>query len=639
MKDKIKELIETIPKVYVKFIKNRPELLEWVMANTLLPTDRTLPEHVRSALNGETDICKNGSKMKWVGANTGWGSCGRPTSCQCAREAVSASVSAAKANRSQSDIDAENQKREATNLTKYGVTNTGQTTKAKKAHSEFYGDSSNIASAVATLEATMMSKYGVKNAQQVEEIKKKTVNTMVERYGVENATQSPEIQERIKQTNMEKYGVERPSQNLAIQEKSKQTNIERYGVEHAMKLPEYKERAKETTIQRYGGVGMGSNATRSKITGTMNERHGGFGGASQSILQKASETSVVKYGVEWSTQRDMPKDSLIILKDKVQLEELLKSNAIYRVAEILGVSDGTVSSYADALGIDIPKVPTQAENDIDSFLRANNIAFDRNTRSVISPKELDFYIPEFNLAIEFNGLYWHSDKFKGKYYHSEKTKSCNSKNIQLLHIFEDEWATSSNVIKKKILHLCGKTTKSVVGARKLKISLSTKEEVSAFIDQNHVQGMPPGATHYLKVTHQDHLVSVILLKKTPIKGVIDMTRFCTDQQGTYPGLMSKVVSFIKNTFEYTELITFADLRYSNGDVYKKSGFTEVTRLAPDYFYIVRDKREHKFNLRKNKMSKKFGVDVGNKSESELAQEVGLRKIYDCGKIKYKMNLK
>ena len=196
MKDKIKSLIDTIPKVYIKFIKNRPEMLDWVMANTLLPVDRTLPEHVRSALNGETDICKNGSKMKWAGANVGWSSCGRPSQCQCAREAVSASVKSSKANRTPADIDAENQKREVTNLKKYGVKNTGLTAKAKANHQAFYSDASNVAGAVAKLEQTMMSKYGVSNPQQDAEIKSRTLSTNLERYGAMNPMQNSQVAQK-----------------------------------------------------------------------------------------------------------------------------------------------------------------------------------------------------------------------------------------------------------------------------------------------------------------------------------------------------------------------------------------------------------------------------------------------------------
>jgi hypothetical protein len=525
MKDKIKELIETIPKVYIKFIKNRPELLAWVMSNTKLPLDRSLPEHTRSALYEESDICRNGSKMKWVGANTGWGSCGRPTQCQCARESVSSAVKAAKAQRSQADIDAENLKREQTNLAKYGVTNTGQTAKARTNHEAFYSDSVRVTESVEKLEQTMLTKYGVKNAQQVDEFKKKTMSTNLERYGVENP------------------------------------------------------------------------------------KH-----------------------------RGIPKESLDVLADPILLKNLLTGNPTKRASELLSVSSSSINKYVRDHGILVEKYLTLGEIEISEFLTSHSIRHERNTRSIIPPKELDFYLPDYNLAIEFDGLYWHSDQFKDRLYHSIKTKDCGVKGIQLLHIFEDEWADSSEFIKRKILHLCDKTPKKVIGARKLTIIESSKDDLSIFINSNHIQGMPPGASHYLSVFHGDVIVAAVTLKKVDDE-IIDMTRFCTDQQGTYPGLMSKIVSYIKKNYDYNSLITFADLRYSNGGVYIKSGFTEVGRLAADYFYVIRDKREHKFNLRKKSIEKRFGISPEGKTESQMAEEAGLRKIYDCGKIKYRIDLK
>lgn len=76
----------------------------------------------------------------------------------------------------------------------------------------------------------------------------------------------------------------------------------------------------------------------------------------------------------------------------------------------------------------------------------------KNDKKVLNGKELDIYIPSKNLAIEYNGLYWHSDKatlekndipnketrMYAKYRHIEKTKLCKEKNIRLIHIFEDD---------------------------------------------------------------------------------------------------------------------------------------------------------------------------------------------------------
>lgn len=70
----------------------------------------------------------------------------------------------------------------------------------------------------------------------------------------------------------------------------------------------------------------------------------------------------------------------------------------------------------------------------------------RNVRDVIAPKELDIYLPEKRVAIEFNGNFWHSIEFQERYLPEvkntllEKTLLCEDRGIHLIHVFEDEWA-------------------------------------------------------------------------------------------------------------------------------------------------------------------------------------------------------
>jgi very-short-patch-repair endonuclease len=80
---------------------------------------------------------------------------------------------------------------------------------------------------------------------------------------------------------------------------------------------------------------------------------------------------------------------------------------------------------------------TSIEQTIEQILIDNNIVFDKHERSIIPPKELDFYIPEFNLAIECNGMFWHSGE-KRKYIAIEKLEKCKQKNIKLLTFWEDD---------------------------------------------------------------------------------------------------------------------------------------------------------------------------------------------------------
>ena len=91
-----------------------------------------------------------------------------------------------------------------------------------------------------------------------------------------------------------------------------------------------------------------------------------------------------------------------------------------------------------------------------------------DTRKVISPLELDIYIPSLKLAIEYCGLYWHSEEYKENSYHYDKMKFCNEKGIRLITIFEDEWLKRQDQVKNLLKSVINKNEFKIMG-RKTKI--------------------------------------------------------------------------------------------------------------------------------------------------------------------------
>ena len=62
-----------------------------------------------------------------------------------------------------------------------------------------------------------------------------------------------------------------------------------------------------------------------------------------------------------------------------------------------------------------------------------------HNRTILAGLEIDIYLPDYKLGIEFNGDYYHSSAFKDKYYHQHKSLLAISKGINLVHIWEHEW--------------------------------------------------------------------------------------------------------------------------------------------------------------------------------------------------------
>lgn len=91
------------------------------------------------------------------------------------------------------------------------------------------------------------------------------------------------------------------------------------------------------------------------------------------------------------------------------------------------------------------------------FISSLGIEISTSERKIVPGYELDIFIPNLNIAIEYNGVYWHSDKKIDKEYHITKTTECEKHGISLIHIFEDEWRferiTTENYLRN-VLYSC-----------------------------------------------------------------------------------------------------------------------------------------------------------------------------------------
>ena len=145
-----------------------------------------------------------------------------------------------------------------------------------------------------------------------------------------------------------------------------------------------------------------------------------------------------------------------------------------------------------------------------------------NDRSIIAPKELDIYIPSRNVAIEFNGLYWHSEE-RGcdKGYHYGKWRECTKKGIQLIAIWEDDWRDKRESVEHAIESLLkprGDT--SAVTPPTYDVHHMSEQQVQAFFDTYHIDGHLPGES-YLGVFLGECLVAASAWRKEGACAVLE----------------------------------------------------------------------------------------------------------------------
>ncbi len=281
----------------------------------------------------------------------------------------------------------------------------------------------------------------------------------------------------------------------------------------------------------------------------------------------------------------------------------------------------------------------KSENELKDFIKSLNIEFIENTRNIISPLELDIYIPSHNLAIEYDGLYWHSELYKPSNYHLNKTLECEKQGIQLIHIFEDEWLFKQDIVKSRLMNILGLTSNKIF-ARKTNIKEVSSNDSKLFLNDNHIQGSSIDKFR-IGLYLDDELISLMTFGKPRIalgskstENGYELFRFCNKLNTSVIGGADKLLKHFIKTYNPKNIISYADRRWSQGDLYEKLGFTFIHNSKPNYYYIINNKRKHRFAYRKDVLIKD-GFDPNN-TEHDIMLERKIYRIYDCGTITYKL---
>ena len=250
--------------------------------------------------------------------------------------------------------------------------------------------------------------------------------------------------------------------------------------------------------------------------------------------------------------------------------------------------------------------------------------------------EIDIYLPDLKIGIEFNGLYWHSEKFKESNYHINKLNYFKEKDIDIKFIWEDDFDKNLDIIKSQISNWLS-LTQTKIYARKTEVRRITNvEEYRNFLNKNHIQGYVASKLAY-GLYYQDQLVSLMCFDKK--EGRLNMeesgwnlNRFCNLINTNVIGGASKLLNHFIKINKPSRIISYADKDWSNGNLYFKLGFDLVSESKPDYKYIVDGIRKSKQNFTKTKLGK-MGHDI-SLTESQIMSSIGINRVYDCGKIKF-----
>jgi len=268
-----------------------------------------------------------------------------------------------------------------------------------------------------------------------------------------------------------------------------------------------------------------------------------------------------------------------------------------------------------------------------------------NDRETIGPYELDIFIPAKKVAIEFCGLYYHSEVSGGKTnrYHYDKMVACNQKGIRLLVVFEDEYTNRKEVVLSRIQNAIGVGLKRVY-ARQCEIREIDSKTANAFLLEFHLQGKS-NSTKRWGLYYKDLLVAVLTAgyparaHTSGGKRVLEIKRFASRGGYSIVGGASKLFGKAKQFAieqDFEVIKSYCDRRYESlTPVYEQLGLVMQTYTKYTPHYISPD---YKVRVRNQGLRKTPEERLTGKSEWGLRREQGYDRIFDCGHRTYVMEL-
>lgn len=459
-----------------------------------------------------------------------------------------------------------------------------------------------------------------------DEIVEKRRVTSMQRYGVTNITKLKITQDKRIATNIKLYGrkvspitsEKTRSRTDELNSKGRKTLFDKHGIINAGQLANHKEKCKTTLLKNFGIDSYFKSDEFKKIS--MARRYESWRMIFPSSIELLNITTDEDKAKIFDNPCSVLKISCYVCGT---IDNIPTETAKWRTSQTgtpcikcSGINQGSIAQLALRDFIESLGIKTQ----LNHVLKNN--------------KQVDILCSN-NIGFEYDGLYWHNDLRKDKNYHWNKTLQAQVEGIRLIHIFEDEWLHCCDIVKSRIRNLFG-VTESRIYARKCVIKRIDTTLEKKFLIENHIQGYAR-SVEAVGLYYDSILVSVMSFgKPNAAKGQVaytghfELLRFCSLQNTSVVGGAGKLLGWFIKTHSPEQIVSFADRRWSLGDLYLSLGFTKRSDTAANYWYIDAKniKRIHRYKLRKNTN------DDQTLTEYQNRQLQGYLRIWDCGSSKW-----
>lgn len=298
---------------------------------------------------------------------------------------------------------------------------------------------------------------------------------------------------------------------------------------------------------------------------------------------------------------------------------------------------------------------SKAENELADWVSSLGETVDRHNRAVLGGMEIDIYLPERRVGIEFNGSYWHQDEIMShQRIHEHKALRAEKNGIRLLTVWDFDWEQNRDLVQRHILHTIGKNEGSRINARQCAVSTVTFDQAKPFYRENHIQGAPWRALMHYGLMHHGELVACMSFGQgNSRRGKTgcdewELLRFAT--KGIVRGGASRLFSAFVNDHAPGSVWSFSDRQHFSGGLYPALGFAKDGVVPADYrvahqgkgrvWHKSAWKRRHiPARLEELGVNELFDPTTDQRTERDMQALAGCIRIMDAGKIRWKWEKK
>jgi predicted SprT family Zn-dependent metalloprotease len=342
------------------------------------------------------------------------------------------------------------------------------------------------------------------------------------------------------------------------------------------------------------------------------------------FIQNRSKIRMMKPPIQPS---DLPSGSFTILDTVTRTADPIRAICGVCGAEYFPRWDHVRSGVALTCGCSTNRV-SKGQQELADFI--HSLGVNVLVEHKIGKLAYDIFVPEANIAVEFQGIKWHSVP-GSKQRDMAKYRNAENHGVSVIAIFEDEWQLRRKQISQLVSNRLRKNFPThTLRASSVLIRHVPSTDANKFYEAFHYIGKCRATVSYGAFVN-DIMVACCSFSRPTRQSSHpwELVRMSSNSDYRVHGIWSKILHHFINDFHPTSIVSFSDNRVFVGRVYDKLGFKHDGNVPQSYYWAKGGKRFNKSGLRKHGLERNSQV-----TETQLREFQGFNKIWDLGKKRW-----